>query len=298
MLGPHLTEQNLTGVLARAKHRTKKEIARLVRALDPLPDVPPRIEPLGPVSARVVPRAATWEAFTQSLCPVRELKPGDRPRDWVRAENDVDTLQGADETDGAGEPSAPAPARVESAEPAAPQRYKVQFTATEEYVNLVERAKALLSHALPNATLEEIELRAMRAYVAELEKRKYAVGVRPQKPRTAGPQEPSNDEKHARQRGRYVPAAVRRVVFERDGARCSYVDDSGNRCSETHGLELHHVRAFAQGGEHSEQNLALRCVAHNALAAEEDFGRGFVEGKRDGPVHESSVSQGRSGLVR
>ncbi len=51
MLGPHLTAVNLVEVLARAKHRTKKEIAELVRALSPLPDVPPRIQPLGPAPA-------------------------------------------------------------------------------------------------------------------------------------------------------------------------------------------------------------------------------------------------------
>ena len=51
LLGPDLTAENLTEVLARAKHRTKKEVARLVRQLDPLPDVPPRIEPLGPAPA-------------------------------------------------------------------------------------------------------------------------------------------------------------------------------------------------------------------------------------------------------
>src|SRR5688572_14395464 len=37
MLGPHLTRDNHLDVLARAKHRTKKEIAKLVRVLDPLP---------------------------------------------------------------------------------------------------------------------------------------------------------------------------------------------------------------------------------------------------------------------
>jgi hypothetical protein len=48
MLGPHLTEENIAELLVRAKHRTKRELARLVRALDPLPAVPARIEPLGP----------------------------------------------------------------------------------------------------------------------------------------------------------------------------------------------------------------------------------------------------------
>ena len=51
MLGGHLTENNLSEVLRRAKHRTKKELAALVRVLDPLPDVPARIEPLGPAPA-------------------------------------------------------------------------------------------------------------------------------------------------------------------------------------------------------------------------------------------------------
>jgi hypothetical protein len=48
MLGPHLTPDNLVEVLALAKHRTKKELTRLVRSLDPLPEVPSRIEPSAP----------------------------------------------------------------------------------------------------------------------------------------------------------------------------------------------------------------------------------------------------------
>ena len=83
MLGPHLTAENLTEVLARAKHRTKKEIARLVRQLDPLPDVPARIEPLGPASARVLSLTPTHGQFVESLCPVRELALSDRPRGWA-----------------------------------------------------------------------------------------------------------------------------------------------------------------------------------------------------------------------
>jgi hypothetical protein len=88
MLGPHLTESNLVEVLARAKHRTKRELARLVRVLDPLPSVPARIEPLGPAPARGIPADPTWEGFVQSFCPVRELSPGERPRDWAASGNE------------------------------------------------------------------------------------------------------------------------------------------------------------------------------------------------------------------
>jgi len=38
-------------------------------------------------------------------------------------------------------------------------------------------------------------------------------------------------------------------------------------------------------------NLTLRCAAHNALAAEEDFGRDFSTRRRDHVRHESFVAQ-------
>jgi 5-methylcytosine-specific restriction endonuclease McrA len=91
---------------------------------------------------------------------------------------------------------------------------------------------------------------------------------------------------HPRQRGRHVPAAIRRAVFERDKGRCTYADGSGRRCAETHLLEVHHLKPFARGGEHTEQNLTLRCRAHNALAAEEDFGRELIELARSASEHE------------
>jgi predicted transcriptional regulator len=47
MIGPHLTPENHLEVLGRAKFRTKKELGKLVRELNPLPGVPDCIEPLG-----------------------------------------------------------------------------------------------------------------------------------------------------------------------------------------------------------------------------------------------------------
>ena len=44
--------------------------------------------------------------------------------------------------------------------------------------------------------------------------------------------------------------------------------------------------AFARGGEHRLDNVTLRCRAHNALAAEEDFGSDFVTSARDSSQHE------------
>jgi hypothetical protein len=304
MLGPHLTAENLPEVLARAKHRTKKEIARLVRRLGPLPDVPARIEPLGPAPARVVRAAPTWSQFAESLCPVRELTPGDRPREWLENAHTEDANECSNDVPLAEVvPEPPAPARLE------PERYRVQFTAGDEYVKLVEKAQALLSHSTERVPLDELQLRAMRAFVSELERKKRASTKRPRRARIAqragtqpssGPEsQPANAEfgavdeaaagsrsKHPRQRGRHIPAAVRRAVFERDQARCAYTDGSGQRCRETHRLELHHLEPFARGGKHTLANLALRCRAHNTLAAEQDFGANLAHRTRNSS-HES-----------
>jgi 5-methylcytosine-specific restriction endonuclease McrA len=81
-------------------------------------------------------------------------------------------------------------------------------------------------------------------------------------------------------RGRHIPAAVARAVWARDGERCVYVDDRGQRCRETRSLELHHRRAQALGGPSTGDNLEVRCRAHNLLAAEEDFGRQHMDVRR------------------
>jgi hypothetical protein len=245
MLGPHLTPENHVEVLARARFRTKKELARLVRELNPLPQVPDLIEPLG-LTLKLATQNPSWEMYVQSLCPpVRELVPGERPRDWAN-----DGVAGSDP-----QPSAAALARQllpptppELPPVTGPQQYQMQFSTTEEHVQLVERAKALLAREQPAAALGELHVQAMRLLVAALEKKKFAVTDRPQKPLktdrpqkplkgaaseedrkpidelTAEPSQPAaalrpscDDASSPRRRvSRHVPAAERREVFRRD----------------------------------------------------------------------------------
>jgi hypothetical protein len=263
MLGPHFTRENLGDVLARAKHRTKKEIAKLVRILNPLPAVPARIEALGPSPLAVVHTHPTWAEQVASFCPVRELLPDDRPADWVEP----------------GKLSVPE--RIE-APLGKPLQYKVQFTATEEYVDLMERAAALLSNRGEDNGIEQIQLRALRLLVERLEKRRFGAPE-------ASSKQVKRDAKPAARPSRHIPARVRRVVFERDGARCTHADECGQRCRETHQLELHHLVPFARGGAHTATNLTLRCAAHNALAAELDFGAEQIGTHQDSCPHESET---------
>jgi hypothetical protein len=198
-----------------------------------------------------------------------------------------------------------------------PQQYQVQFSTTEEHVQLIERAKALLARQVPGKSLGELHLQAMKLLVATLEKQKFAVTDRPRKRATTSSralpaqphrQEPMQDSAtsqqsptHApapRQGGRHIPAEVRRAVFERDGAQCSYVDERGERCREMRDLELHHRQPFGKRGPHTVENVTVHCSAHNALAAELDFGRQYMAERRDPLRHESLASEERATSVK
>jgi 5-methylcytosine-specific restriction endonuclease McrA len=353
MIGPHLTPENQTEVLGRARFRTKKELAKLVRELNPLPRIPDRLEPLGPEPMQAL-RKPTWLEFVESLSPpVRELPAGEHPRDWA---ND-----GTDEGEVKEEelPVGPVPADLPPV--TGPQQYQVQFSTVEEHVQLVERAKALMARQRPGVSLGELHLEAMKLLVASLEKRKFAVGAtskprqrkadrqphhtatRPEphqtdahleprqtdtqlEPRQRNTQrqprdtdrqprqrdthlEPSQTDAHleppptdaqiaasasfdsSQKRSRHIPTALRREVYERDAGRCTYVDVRGERCCETRFLELHHLHPFAKGGPHDASNLAVRCMAHNRLAAEQDFGQELIAERREGARHEAQSRQ-------
>ncbi len=478
-VGPHLTPENIAEVLARSKHRTKKEIAKLVRELSPLPSVPARIEPLGPqLPTPIKLRNPTWEQWLLMLNPVNHLLPGDRPRDWMSdtpfslvprfpesegafghhastfadrsrsAATSEETARGAllDDPTSDDEYSSDSASDDESmsdrtgddesmsdrtsddesmsdrtsdnesmsdrtsdneaisdrasksngealnggsahgdtsrdhtstdraalvpaggnafsqrrssaclAEPITPpQRFAVQFTAGQRYVDLVERAQALLSHRSKGA-LEDVHLQAMELLVEQLERRRFATVKRPRSaekrkgggrqggPASAGviPEqasaerepllreserphevETSGDEsgtkleaEHGcmaedeaprsercepqipRQRGRSIPAEVRRGVFERDGLRCTHVDETGSRCRETRWLQFHHLLAFGRGGKHEIDNVTLRCRAHNLAAAEADFGVAKMRAEKERQRHESFAVQSNEPAV-
>src|SRR5262252_1385030 len=80
----------------------------------------------------------------------------------------------ASESSAVGEPRDSAELRdpVDAAEPERPLRYKVQFTASLEFVDLLQEASDLLGHEAPQATLPEIQVRALRALVQQLRARK------------------------------------------------------------------------------------------------------------------------------
>ncbi len=80
-------------------------------------------------------------------------------------------------------------------------------------------------------------------------------------------------------RGRYIPAAVRRAVYVRDRGRCSFVASDGRRCEARAFLELDHVEPWARSGRAVDENIRLRCRAHNQMHARDCFGEAQVAAK-------------------
>ncbi len=79
---------------------------------------------------------------------------------------------------------------------------------------------------------------------------------------------------------RYVSAGLKRAVYERDQGRCTHKGPNGERCKETRFLHIDHIEPVARGGKATLENLRLLCSEHNQHAADEVFGKAFMDAKR------------------
>jgi hypothetical protein len=166
----------------------------------------------------------------------------------------------------------PLPAPVPVVEPLSPERYRIQFTAGEELHDDLERLRALLRSEIPDGDLGAIVGKAVRDLRQRLEARRFALTNAPRKRSGAVDSAPSS---------RYVPAAIRRTVHERDGGQCRFLDTQGTRCPERHYLEYHHQFAFGLGGGHDLDNICLMCEPHNRYLADLDYGKEAISRQID-----------------
>jgi 5-methylcytosine-specific restriction endonuclease McrA len=166
-------------------------------------------------------------------------------------------------------------------EPTGPERYRLSVTLSRCTHDKLRRAQALLRHRLPSGDLEAVLDSALDALLGQLEQRKAARVERPRRVSREVPVPPEVPVP-ARPASRHIPAHVRRAVWERDGARCSFVSAAGRRCGETGFLEYDHIVPFAQGGAATVDNIRLLCRAHNqARVAPEVASRAAREACRE-----------------
>ena len=266
-LAPHLREDNAEVLLGRAARRSKRDIELLVAELAPRPDVPSRMRRLP--DAPAVRAAVTADEFRPDGVSCREVTD-------VAASTEPGAVTGTAPALNIASPMTDtSPPRVAAAvmAPIAPSRYKVQFTASGELHDKVERARGLLRRQVPDGDLAVIFDRAMTLLVRKLERVRFAATETPRK---------AVHEADPTPLSRRIPDPVKRAVWARDEGRCTFRDRKGQRCPARERLEFHHLVPFAQGGDHSPSNVTLRCAGHNAYQAVLDFGAAFMARKRRG----------------
>ena len=275
-LAPHLDADNVEAVTARAAHMSKREIDKVVAEFSPRPDVPARMRKL---PARTQASSSSEQLRTDRVQPRELVQVAKEEGSQVAASARVTAPMPQAETRpamggcGARSNSASGGAKLE---PIAPARYKVEFTASAELRDKLQRARALLRHKISDSAndLAEVVDEAVSLLLAKLEARKFAKTKAPRK---------SVADSDTSASSRTIPAAVKREVFARDGGRCAFVAKSGRRCScsDPGQLEYHHVRPYAMGGDHKPETIELRCRAHNAYQAELDYGKEVMKAARD-----------------
>lgn len=241
LLSAHLTDQNHREVLAEVKNKSKRQVEELVARLHPQPPIPSTI--------RKLPNAC--KDASASPQPRLDLNPHSRPT----GPNEVAaTLSSSSRA------FTPLRSRPATVAPLAPERYKVQFTANAETYRKLRLVQSLLRHQYPDGDLAAIFDRALTALLEDLAKKKLSATDRPR------------GSVHRLSGSRHIPAETKRTVWLRDGGRCAFVNQSGQRCTEDAFLEFHHVKPYSKGGPATVENIELRCRAHNGYEAELAFG--------------------------
>ncbi len=246
-----LTEESAAEILERAAGRTENEVEVLVASLRPRPALPDLIRAL-PSRETTGPEPAA--------SPQAPLGSGAEP---THSQESQDILAS---------PVSQAPRRA-AVEPLDEKLHVIRMTVGPEFMAELEEVKAALSHQVPpGATLEVLLRRCFRVVLDASSKRRR--GGMPRKKAAPEQQAPSPEKP----RSRYIPVAVRREVWERDGGRCAFVGSSGKRCGSQDRLEFHHDGVpFARGGEPTAASIELRCRSHNLYEARLDFGDELME---------------------
>src|SRR5713226_1408637 len=156
------------------------------------------------------------------------------------------------------------PSPPEVVKPLTPELRRLNVTVSADFMAELEQVRAALSHKCPDGDFESVVREAFKL-VLERDRKRKALTDRP-RARSEGSSE--ND--------RYVPATVKRAVWERDQGRCTWPMGDGEVCGSTHRLEFDHDLEVALGGKPTIENIRLLCKSHNLMKAEQHLGRTFM----------------------
>ncbi len=257
-------------VLERAAGKTEDQIRELVAALRPRP-APTDLFRRLPTPAPALGSATELRFFASSAptaAPVIPGEPTTSPAPPAIAAAESPAIMAAE---------ARRPSRA-TITPISEERRVLRLTVSRDFTDDLMRAKALLSHLIPNGDLEQVLHACVRKTIAVCEKRRRgsdnprAPGATKRDPQLAAPPRPGDESPESRN----IPTDVRREVWRRDAGACTFVGTTGHRCNSTHQIQFHHLIPYGRRGPSTVANITLRCRIHNQYAAELDYGRDFM----------------------
>jgi 5-methylcytosine-specific restriction endonuclease McrA len=142
---------------------------------------------------------------------------------------------------------------------------------SEDDANEFKRAREVLSHAMPDASLGQILGRLAK----EFHQRKDPL----RKPTSS--RRPTSQRKAVTVKHGSMTSLTRRELIRRAGGKCSFVNQrTGVKCESRWQLEVDHVIPKAKGGTDEPSNLRCLCRKHNQFVADAEFGREFMQKRR------------------
>jgi 5-methylcytosine-specific restriction endonuclease McrA len=163
------------------------------------------------------------------------------------------------------------PLPPEVVKPLTPELRRLNVTVTAEFIDELAQVRVALSHQCPDGNFEQVVREAFKL-VLERDRKRKALTDRPRPPAD----QPRAQSETPSENARYVPAAIKRAVWERDQGRCTWPMGDGKVCGSRHRLEFDHDFEVALGGKSTFGNMGLLCQSHNLMKAEQRFGRTFM----------------------
>lgn len=249
LLSPILNENNHVEVFNEAKGKTKRDVELIVVKHDPRPPLPDSMR-------RLPAPPPPWEA----------LPPRPSPQGYPKEELEM-ARSGGQFVDAI--PPTP-PREWQAIVPLTMERVRIGFDAAIGLVRLVERARQVLRHKYPDGRLEDVMKEALEILLDRKDPQRRLTLKTPAIVHDVSSEASPNDPRLLRdsKSGRYIPAWVKRIVWERDDGRCAWRFEDGTLCGSRDWTEFDHIKPIAQGGRSgSPRNVRLLCRLHNIRSA-------------------------------
>lgn len=167
---------------------------------------------------------------------------------------------------------------------------KLSLCMSYDSLKNLERARDILSHKLPQATLTDVIVYLVNNFLdkkdplrhkqigSEASSKTLATIAREKNGKATNDRSESENKNVSfhttaatKQRVK-LQTAIRSVVFKRAHGTCEYTDPaSGQRCESAYQLEIDHIFPVALGGTNTIENLRCLCRKHNNFVAKEIF---------------------------